>query len=101
VLEKERLWPISPRRSNALVPKIQRIYRTSKKTQGGQRALCRLLSDDEPVVRLSAATRCLEWAPDEAQSVLEELRERTDRFGFEAHMVLTQWENGTLFLDLA
>jgi hypothetical protein len=62
-----------------------------------QRQLLKLLADPEPSTRCWTATSVLEFAPSEAEQVLEELS-RTQRnvTGFRADWALEQWRKGTL-----
>jgi uncharacterized protein DUF2019 len=60
-----------------------------------QRQLLTLLADPEPSTRCWTATSVLEFAPSEAERVLEELsRTQRNATGVTAHFTLKQWREG-------
>ncbi len=60
-----------------------------------QRQLLKLLADPEPSTRCWTATSVLEFAPSEAEQVLEELsRTQRNATGVTAHFTLKQWREG-------
>jgi hypothetical protein len=61
-----------------------------------QRQLSKLLADPEPSTRCWTASAVLEFAPREAEQVLEELsRTQRNATGVSAHFTLKQWREGT------
>lgn len=85
---------------NTAARKMQACYRILCATEEGKAGLIGLMSDSDPGVRLSAAARCLQWVPEQAESALEALR-RTNTFpiSFEAEMTLEQYRKGRLSFD--
>jgi hypothetical protein len=61
-----------------------------------QRQLLKLLADPEPSTRCFTASSVLEFAPNEAEQVLEELvRTQIGILRFTARLTLEQWREGT------
>jgi hypothetical protein len=61
-----------------------------------QRQLLKLLADPEPSTRYFTASSVLQFAPSEAEQVLEELsRTQRNTIGVEADWTLKQWREGT------
>ena len=67
----------SVRESNRLIKRLGGFIATLAETQEGRRGLERLMTDSEPAVRLMAARSCLDWAPEAAVPVLEEIERGT------------------------
>ena len=49
--------------------------------------------------RCTAAAHSLQWTPETARGVLEDLRDSNGRNSFEAEMVLREYDNGRLSFD--
>jgi hypothetical protein len=61
-----------------------------------QRQLLKLLADPEPSTRCWTASSVLQFAPSEAEQVLDELsRTQRNATGVTAHFTLKQWREGT------
>jgi hypothetical protein len=61
-----------------------------------QRQLLKLLADPEPSTRYFTASSVLQFAPSEAEQVLEELsRTQRNTIGVDAGWTLKQWREGT------
>jgi hypothetical protein len=61
-----------------------------------QRQLLKLLADPEPSTRYFTASSVLQFAPSEAEQVLEELsRTQRNAIGVDADWTLKQWREGT------
>jgi hypothetical protein len=65
---------------------------------GGLAAVLGLLDDDNPAVRLTAATHALASSlePDRAEAVLDALVDERQGIGFTAEMTLDLWRRGKL-----
>jgi hypothetical protein len=66
---------------------------------GGREALATLLTDDRPVVRVTAAACLLSYCGDRAKIVLETEARGGDLVAFAASQALQRWEEGTWALD--
>jgi len=64
--------------------------------RGAERVLLALLDHPEPGVRGWAGFHCLEFAPDQAEPVLEELAQQDGLVAFTAEMTLERWRKGEL-----
>jgi len=64
----------------------------------GEQALLGLLSDENASVRCWAATHSLENDAEQARNALEALSAQPGIIGFNARMVLSEWDKGTLKL---
>ena len=62
----------------------------------GDHALLDLLSDENPWVRIWAATHSLTIDEAQAHRTLDSLSTEPGIIGFDAQMVLTEWEKGSL-----
>jgi hypothetical protein len=62
----------------------------------GTGALLPLLDDEDRSVRCWAATHCLRIDEDRARGTLEQLAAQPGIFAFNAQVVLSEWEKGTL-----
>jgi hypothetical protein len=81
------------RKSDTLVAIIKELRSRSPEAQ---RQLLNLLPDPEPSTRYWAASAILEFAPSQAEQVLEELsRTQRNTLGFGAEWTLEQWREGT------
>jgi hypothetical protein len=67
----------------------------------GRDALCALLSDKRPDVRVAAAAFLLRYRTDEALSVLREAAKGLGLIPFQAAEAIKRWEEGTWALDPA
>lgn len=90
----------NPKAQNKAARKMQAWYRILCATEDGKAGLISLMSDCDAGVRLSAAARCLQWVPDQAESVLEALR-RMSVFpiSFDAEMTLEEYRKERLSFD--
>ncbi|MCL2658882.1 MAG: DUF2019 domain-containing protein [Betaproteobacteria bacterium] len=74
---------------------LHRLLRT--RGREAQVLLREMLQDDDPSVRMAAAYPALEFAPEEAERVLEQIAATEQRFvGLNAQMLLQEWRKGTL-----
>jgi hypothetical protein len=81
------------RRFDTLVAIIQELRSREPEAQP---QLLQLLADPEPSTRRWTATAVLDFAPSEAEQVLEELsRTQRNTLGFSAERLLEQWREGT------
>jgi Domain of unknown function (DUF2019) len=81
------------RRFDALVAIIQELHSRGPEAL---RQLLKLLTDPEPSTRYWTATAVLDFAPSEAERVLEELsRTQRNALGLSAERMLEQWREGT------
>ncbi len=62
----------------------------------GSEALLELLKDENAYVRLTSATNLLGTYEDTAHDVLQELKKQPGFIGFNANMILTDWEKNDL-----
>ncbi len=85
---------------NKAARKLQACYKMLCMTEEGKAGLIGLMFDSNPGVRLSAAARCLQWVPKQAESTLVALQ-GTNVFpiSFEAEMTLEQHRKGKLSFD--
>ncbi len=89
-----------PKAQNKASRKLQASYKTLCLTEEGKAGLIALMSDSNAGVRLSAAARCLQWDPEQAESVLEALRKlNIFPISFEAEMTIEQFNKGNLSFD--
>ncbi len=100
-LAKERgdaLRASDPKRANRKFHRMARIYHEiSNRGIAAKRQLLSLLDNEDPYVRLSAATYTLEFDAQRAVPVLEEIQQKeSGTLGFTAGMVLKQWKGGKL-----
>jgi hypothetical protein len=87
------------RRANKLHDKQAELARKLAATDAGRLAILALLDDPDAWVRLTAATRSLEWNAGAAERVLVELRSQNDlpsRLTSNAETVLDLWRDGEL-----
>jgi hypothetical protein len=87
----------NPRAANRKYDTLVAIRRElrSRGTEA-QRQLLKLLADPEPSTRYFTASSVLQFAPSEAEQVLEELsRTQRNSTGVTAHFTLKQWREGT------
>jgi hypothetical protein len=76
---------------------IQDVYRELRsRGKSAQNVLLGLLEHPNEAVRGWAAFHALEFAPNEAEPVLEVLSESPGISGFNAEMTLKEWRKGTL-----
>ena len=76
--------------------------RILRESQEGREALMNLMEDAEPNVRCWAATQCLQWKPDVARRVLEELRDSPKLdwwISSDADIIMQQYASGQLKFD--
>ena len=90
---------LGARASNRLVREAQRLQKQLRLTAQGRAVIERLAADQDPLVRVWAATHALQWNPDAARSALAEVRDAGREGSFDARMVLEQYAAGTLDLD--
>jgi hypothetical protein len=93
-----RAWEdANPQLANKAYDVQANVYRELR-SRGieAQRALLSLLNDPEPYVRCSAAAYALEFAPQDAEPVLQALRPLRGFVGHDAGMTLDVWRKGEL-----
>lgn len=88
-----------PQRANRAHDRLHEAYKLLKQTAEGREAIVGLLVHPDPEVRCCAAAHSLQWKPREARAVLEQLARRDDVLGFEALMILKEFDAGRLSFD--
>jgi hypothetical protein len=84
---------VANRKSDTLVAIIKELR---SRGPAAQHQLLKLLADPEPSTRYWTASAVLEFAPSEAEQVLEEVsRTQRNTLGFSAEWALEQWREGT------
>lgn len=87
------------RRANREHDELVAMYRELRRRgRDAQMQLLPLLRHEEADFRLATATRALEFAPDEALRVLEELARHPMHVAMSAHMTTELWRRGELRL---
>jgi hypothetical protein len=77
-------------------PLVASVKELRSRGSEAQRQLLNLLADPEPSTRRWTALAVLDFAPSEAEQVLEELsRTQRNAIGFSADLTLEQWREGT------
>ena len=96
-VERSRLGSLDYVAANAATARIQAAY-CGLKMRGLESAkkVLLLLTHSNIGVRGSAATHMLEFAPEEAEPVLETIAAEGGLRGFGAKLVLKAWKDGTL-----
>jgi hypothetical protein len=85
------------RKANTQYDVIQAVYRELRSLgQPAQHALLGLLDHPEDAVKAWAASHALEFAPKEAEPVLEALSKSSSISGFSAEMTLKERRKGSL-----
>jgi len=87
---------LDPAKANQCADELHAHYLALRHTQAGRDAITSLMSHEDTSVRLWAAGHSLEWAPDAAQAVLEELRDSDGPVSFEAKWTLIEYHRGRL-----
>lgn len=87
---------LDPVKANNSADELQAHYIVLRRTQVGRDAITSLMGHEHLSVRLMAAAHSLEWAPDTARVVLEELRDSGGPVSFEAEMTLKEYQKGRL-----
>jgi len=82
---------------NKVFPVLNIVY-SELRSRGddARRALLPLLLDEDPGVRLHAATHALDFAPSEGERVLSSLIHVGRFVGFTAELTLEEWKKGNL-----
>lgn len=75
---------------------IVNVYKELQKNEGGTRELQQLMYYKNPSVQSWAASYCLQFYPDEAKKVLQNVQENGGLVGFSAKITLREWEKGNL-----
>src|SRR4051794_37307968 len=80
--------------------KVHECYKSLRQSEEGRRGIIELMSDANANVRLWAASHSLQWTPDVARKVLENLRD-TEAFpcSFNAEITLEEFKKGSLSFD--
>ena len=92
--------PTDAMAQNKAARRLQACYKILCLTEDGKAGLITLMSDSDVGVRLSAAARCLQWVPEQAESTLDALRSMNAfPVSFEAEMALEQFHKGRLSFD--
>jgi hypothetical protein len=79
-----------PRAKNALFDAKEMLRRELEQSDGDRREIERLLDDDSPSVRVSAAAAAAAWALPAAIKALREVRDLDGEGAFSADMLLRQ-----------
>ncbi|WP_166788654.1 DUF2019 domain-containing protein [Cryobacterium sp. HLT2-28] len=88
------------KRANRFFDQLWALGLSMRETEEGRRGIESLLTHPNFGVRLSAAAKCLAWAPEKAIPVLEELRDSPDSpglHGLSAEYTLIEYREGKLF----
>jgi len=76
---------------------IENCYRELRsRGEESQKKLLGLLDSSDDGVRVWSASHALEFSPDIAQDVLQELELKNDLIGLTAHYTLKEWQKGSL-----
>jgi Domain of unknown function (DUF2019) len=89
----------NPDEANRIFKAHHALYRRLRDTPAGRRAITGLLDDPVTPVRLLAATHSLQWEPDRAQLVLQEIEQEGNPYAVDAKWTLRSYHNGKLNLD--
>lgn len=85
------------RKANSQHDRVQAIYREFRsRGKSAQHVLLGLLGYPDEAVQCWAACHALEFAPQEAEPVLEKLSSCQSICGFNAEMTLKEWRKGSL-----
>jgi hypothetical protein len=88
-----------PEIANSWQKKMHACYKELRQTQDGRSAIRDLVSHPDSHVRIWAASHSLSWAPDIARPALEALRKAGGILGFEAEIILEQFDKRKLSFD--
>jgi hypothetical protein len=99
--EHGRNQDCDPEAANLAYGRLRDIYRELRRRgPEAQSALGFLLVDEEPSIRLWAASHSLEFDPARGELILEELsRGKPGPIRLDAEMVLKQWRKGLLHFE--
>jgi len=89
----------NPREHNKWADKLHACYKELRKSAEGRAGIVDLIGDPNPHVRAWAAAHSLMWAPDVARPALEAERDAGGLLGFEAEIVLDEFDKGELSFD--
>jgi hypothetical protein len=89
----------NPERQNEWARRVHESYKALRETEAGKKGIIALMSDPSPYVRLWAASHSLQWVPENAQLVLEALRDSGGPGSFTAKWTLIQFKGGKLSFD--
>jgi Domain of unknown function (DUF2019) len=85
--------------ANRLFKAHHALYKTIRGSPDGRQAISGLLDDPVTAVRLLAATHSLQWEPQRAQVVLEEIEHENNLYAVDAKWTLRSYRSGKLNLD--
>jgi len=88
-----------PKKANRLFKRHHAFYKQIRELPEGRAALGSLLDDEDPSVRLLAATHLLPLQSDQAQRVLAELETGNGLYALDAKYTLSTFKAGKLNLD--
>jgi hypothetical protein len=88
-----------PRENNKWADRVRACYQVLRTSEEGKAGLIALLSDPNPHVRVWAGGYCLQWVPELARSVLEDVRDVDEAGAFEAEWTLIEFDRGTLSFE--
>jgi len=90
----------TPGKANEIFNTHHALYKRLHVSPAGREAITGLLDDPATAVRLAAATHSLQWAPERAQRVLEEIEQLpASLYAVDAKWILRSYHAGTLDLD--
>ncbi|MFV2044156.1 MAG: hypothetical protein ACC700_13110 [Anaerolineales bacterium] len=89
----------SPEAANESARRLHEYYKQLQASDAGRKAIENLIVDANPHVRCWAAAHILEWNPDAAKRVLEELADGDEPCSFDAQMILAEFRKGRLSFD--
>jgi hypothetical protein len=90
----------NPGEQNKWAGHLHTCYKQLRDSDTGRQAIIQLMEDVNLSVRGWAAAHCLQWVPDRARAVLEDIRrQNVFPFSFDAEMVLNEYDNGRLTFD--
>ena len=97
----ERAGDLSnPKQQNKWADRLHICYKLLREAPPGREGIIALMADANPSVREWAAAHSLQWMPERARSVLEELRDmKVFPYSLNAEMTLKEFDKGRLTFD--
>jgi hypothetical protein len=90
----------TPNIQNKWADILHECYKSLCKSEEGRRGIIVLMNDGNPNVRLWAASHSLQWTPEAASKVLENLRDAVGfPCSFNAEITLEEFQKGSLSFD--
>jgi hypothetical protein len=89
----------NPKKANKWHDELHVCYKALRETEEGRQSIISLMNDVERSVRCWAAAHSLQWEPDRARRVLEDLRDSSGPYSLSAEMTLAEYDKGRLTFD--